>query len=135
MKIFSMPALSSFGMSSAGMMPPPNTRIVAGAALAELLDDPREQRHVRARVAREPDRVGVLLDRGLGDLLGRLMQPGVDDLEARVAERAGHHLRAAVVPVEPGLRDDHSVRLGHRAASLTNAQVAARNTCVGGCFP
>ena len=98
---------------------------LAGAALAELLDDPREERHVRARVARQPDRVGVLLDRGLGDLLGRLVQAGVDDLEPRVAERAGHHLGAAVVPVEPGLRDDHSIRLGHRTASLTNAQVAA----------
>ena len=65
---------------------------------------------------READRVGVLLDRGLGDLLGRLVQPGVDDLEPRIAERAGHDLGAAVVPVEPGLRDDHSIRLGHRTA-------------------
>jgi len=49
-------------------------------------------------------------DGGLGDLLGRLVKAGVDDLEARVAERAGHDFRAAVVPVQARLRDDHSVR-------------------------
>ena len=37
---------------------------------------------------------------------GRLVQPGVDDLHARVAQRAGDDLRAAVVAVEPGLGDD-----------------------------
>ena len=60
-------------------------------------------------MARQPDRVGVLLDRGLGDLLGRLVEAGVDDLEAGVAQGARDHLRAPVVPVEAGLRDD---RLG-----------------------
>ena len=51
---------------------------------------------------REPDRVGVLLDRGLGDLLGRLVQARVDDLEPGVAQGARDHLGPAVVPVEPG---------------------------------
>src|SRR6185369_6634498 len=48
----------------------------------------------------------VLLDRGLGDHLGGLVEAGVDHLEAGVTERARYHLRAAVVPVEPGLRDE-----------------------------
>ena len=52
------------------------------------------------------DRVGVFLDHGLDDLLGRLVQARVDDLHARVAQRTGDDLRAAVVPVEAGLRDD-----------------------------
>ena len=37
---------------------------------------------------------------------GRLVQPGVDDLHAGVAQRAGDDLGAAVVAVEAGLGDD-----------------------------
>ena len=71
----------------------------------EPVEDPRHERHVRAGEDRDADGVRVLLDRGLDDLLGRLVQPGVDDLHARVAERAGDDLRAAVVAVETGLCD------------------------------
>jgi hypothetical protein len=39
---------------------------------------------VRAGEDRDPDRVGVLLDGGLDDLLGGLMQAGVDNLHARI---------------------------------------------------
>src|SRR5690348_3271419 len=62
---------------------------------------------MRAGENREPDRVYVLLDGGRDDLLRCLVQPGVDDLHAGVAQRAGDHLRPPVVAVEPGLRDDH----------------------------
>ena len=55
---------------------------------------------------RQPDRVGVLLDRGGHDLLGRLVQAGVDDLHPGVPQHPGHHLGAAVMPVEAGLGDD-----------------------------
>ena len=48
----------------------------------------------------------VLLDHGLDDLLGRLVQAGVDHLHAGVAQRAGDDLGAAVVPVEAGLGHD-----------------------------
>ena len=58
------------------------TRVV----LAETLYDPRHQRHVRARENRDPDRVRVLLDRGLDDLLRRLVEARVDDLHAGVAQ-------------------------------------------------
>ena len=54
---------------------------------------------------RDPDRVGILLDRRLDDLLGRLMEARVDHLHARVAEGAGDDLGAAVVSVEPRLCD------------------------------
>ncbi len=66
---------------------------------------------MRAREHRESDDVGVLLDRGLDDLLRSLVQPRVDDLHARVAQRPGHDLRAAVVTVETGLGDDDSITL------------------------
>ncbi len=54
----------------------------------------------------EADGIGILLDCGLGDLLGRLVQPCVDHLHAGVPEGAGDDLGAAVVSVEPGLGDD-----------------------------
>ena len=117
-KTSSIPASFSFGMSSAGITPPADDDHVVGAARPELLHDLREQRHVRARVAREPDGVGVLLDRGLRDLLGRLEQARVDHLEAGVAQRPRHHLGAAVVPVEARLRDDHPQLLGHVGESI-----------------
>ena len=42
------------------------------------------------------------------DLLRGLPQPGVDHFHARVAQRAGDHLGATIVAVEPRLRDDDS---------------------------
>jgi len=42
---------------------------------------------MRAGKQREPQGVGVLLDDGLDDLLGRLVQSRVHDLETGVAER------------------------------------------------
>ena len=57
---------------------------------------------------READRVGVLLEHRLHDLLGRLVQAGVDDLHAGVTQRAGDDLRPPVVSVEAGLGHDHA---------------------------
>ena len=74
-------------MSASGMTPPPNTSTSPRSALPQLLHHPGEQREVRARQQRQADGVDVLLERGLGDLLGRLVQAGVDDLEA--VHRAG----------------------------------------------
>ena len=90
-------------MSSAGMMPPPKTMMSAASRSREQLDDPGEEGQVGAGEHREPDDVGVLLDRRLDDLLRRLVQAGVDDLHAGVAQRPRHDLRAAVVAVETGL--------------------------------
>ena len=47
------------------------------------------------------------------DLLGRLPQAGVDHFHAGVAQRARDDLRATIVAVEAGLRDDDT-DLGHR---------------------
>ena len=45
-------------------------------------------------------------------------RPGVDDLHAGVAQRAGDDLRAAVVPVEAGLGDDDADLAGWWAAVI-----------------
>ena len=79
---------------------------VVGATLAEQVDGTAEQRHVRAGQHGQSDRVGVLLDGGLHDLLGRLVQPGVDDFHAGVAQRPRDHLGAPVVAVQARLGDD-----------------------------
>jgi hypothetical protein len=88
---------------------------VVHARLAKLRGDPRHQRHVRARQDRQADDVGVLLERGGHDHVGRLAQARVDDLEALVAQPAGEHLRAAIVAVEARLRNEHLQRsISHR---------------------
>ncbi len=114
-KIFSTPSASSVTMSLGGDDAPAEHQDVARPALAEQPHDLREQRHVGARMQRQPDRVGVLLDRRLDDLLGCLVQARVDDLETRVAQGSGDDLRAPVVPVEARLRHDHPEGLAHRA--------------------
>src|SRR3954453_14139947 len=91
---------------------------VVHLALAQQLGEPGEQRHVGTGEDRQPDRVGVLLDDGLHDLLRRLVQPGVDDLHAGVPERAGDHLRPTVVPVEAGFGDDHADPFGCHVRTL-----------------
>ena len=93
-------------MSSSGMMPPPKTMMSAASRSREQLDDAGEEGEVGAGEHREADDVGVLLDRGLDDLLRRLVQPRVDDLHAGVAQGPRDDLGAAVVAVETGLGDD-----------------------------
>src|SRR5215467_7679371 len=51
---------------------------IARIAAFQLLDDERKERHVRAGKNREPDAVGVFLNRGLHDLFGRLKESGID---------------------------------------------------------
>ena len=89
---------------------------VADAPLGAAARRRGEQREVRAREDRQPDGVGVLLERGLGDLLGRLVQARVDHLEAGIAQRPGDHLRAPIVTVEAGLGDDDAVAPLHGRA-------------------
>ena len=101
-------------MSSWGMMPAAEQRDVVRAPLLQELQDPPEQIVVGAGEHGEADGVHVLLHRGGHDLLGGLVQPGVDHLEARVAQGPRDDLRAAVVPVEPGLGHQHpDLSLGH----------------------
>src|SRR5438132_2716241 len=93
---------------------------VLRALLPEQLEDALEEVVVGAGEHAEPDRVGVLLDCGGDDLLGRLVEPRVDHLEARVAQRPRDDLRPAVVAVEARLGDDHADRpVGrHRPCSI-----------------
>src|SRR3972149_1253978 len=89
-----------------------------GPATLEELHDLREERHVRPAQARQADRVDVLLDRRLDDVLRGLPQTRVDALYPRIAERAGDHLRTAVVPVEARFRNEDSDLLRHRDLSV-----------------
>src|SRR5690606_25985622 len=59
-----------------------------------------------AREDGQANDVGILLQRRVHDLFGRLAQPRVDDLHAGIAERTGNHLGATVVAVEPRRGDD-----------------------------
>jgi hypothetical protein len=79
---------------------------VTGVLRAQQLDHARDQRHVGTREDREADRVGVLLQHGLDDLLRRLVQSGVDHLHPRIAQGSRDDLRAAIAPVQAGLGDD-----------------------------
>ena len=102
-KISATPRFLSAVMSSSGMMPPPKTTMSVAFRALQLLDHRGEQRHVRARVERQPDDLGVLLQRGVDHHLRRLAQPGVDDLVAGVAQRPRDDLDAAVVAVQADL--------------------------------
>jgi hypothetical protein len=53
------------------------------------------------------------LNHRLDNLFGRLVQSGVDDLEAGVAKGPGDHFGAPIVTVEAGLGDYDSVRALH----------------------
>ena len=95
---------------------------VAGALRPEFVDDPREKRHVGPGQDRQADGVGVLLDDGRGDLLRRLVQPGVDDLEPRLAQRPSDDPGPTVVTVEARFGYHHPVGTLHR---LRYSQVRA----------
>ena len=75
---------------------------------------------MRTREQRQTQGVGVFLDDRLDDLFRRLVQTGVDDLEAGVAERSRDDFGAAVVPIQTGLGDDDSVRAIHEVLILGN---------------
>src|SRR5262249_39238000 len=80
------------------------------------VDHAAGQQEMGSRQDRETDDVDVFLDRLGHDLVGRSLQPGINDLEARVAQRVGHHLGATIVAVEPGLRDE-DLHAGRNAGS------------------
>src|SRR5439155_591047 len=101
---------------------------VARLPFLEELHDLQEKGHVRPAEARQADRVDVLLDRGLDDVLRRLPQAGVDDLHAGVAQRAGDDLGPAVVAVESRFRDQDADLLRDRTASRMNGIVLSSDS-------
>src|SRR5262245_43698507 len=92
---------------------------------AQRVDDGGRQREVRAVVHREPDDVDVLLERCGRDVLGRLAEPAVDDLHARVPQDPGDDLDAAVVPVEADLGDEHPPHAVARSVHVPNTTSSA----------
>src|SRR3989475_1013194 len=98
--------------------PAPDHDDVSGFPLLQEADDFREQGHVRAAQGGQADRVDVLLDGGLDDVLRRLAQAGVYDFHARVPQRASDDLRPSVVSIEAGLRDQHADLLPDRTTSV-----------------
>ena len=64
------------------------------------------KRHVGTRQNREPDGIRILLNHRLDDLLGRLMKTRVDHLHAGIPKRPRDDLRATIVAVKTGLRDN-----------------------------
>ena len=71
------------------------------------VEHPSRERHVRAGKDRQADDVDVLLHGFGDDLLRCALEPRVDDLEARVAQRLHHDLGTAIVAVEARLGDEH----------------------------
>jgi hypothetical protein len=55
------------------------------------------------------------LDDSGDDLLGRLVQPRVDHLEASVAERPCDHLCAAIMAIEARFANHDAIRAVHGA--------------------
>ena len=86
---------------------------VVASLLAQQIEHARNERHVRAAQDREADDVDVFLHRGGRDHLRRLVQPGVDDFHAGIAQRGRDDFRAAVVTVEARLCNEHADR-AHR---------------------
>ncbi|MEY2967870.1 MAG: hypothetical protein RIQ64_497 [Actinomycetota bacterium] len=81
---------------------------------------------------RQPNRVDVFLKGGLGDLLGRLVQPRVNDLETVVAQSAGDCLGATVVAVEAGLCNNYSVGAFHKKETLRRCAQKSPTRHTGG---
>ena len=89
---------------------------VAHARRSQRLDRLAGEPEVRAREDGEADEVDVFLQRDRGDHVGLLADAGVDDFEARVAQRPGDQLGAPVVSVEARLRHQHPHRHAMRSS-------------------
>ena len=103
---------------------------VLGPVLAQPVEDPRDERHVRAGEDRDANGVRVLLDRGLHDLLRGLVETRVDHLHSRVPQGAGDDLRAPVVPVQTRLGDHYTDPLRHPGRQYRDVKLI-----VVGCSP
>ena len=86
---------------------------VVPALLREALDHPGDEGEVGPGQERQPDGVGILLDDRLDHLVGRLVEARVDDLEPGVAQGPGDDLGTAVVAVQAGFGDYHSIGALH----------------------
>src|SRR5881396_1301027 len=87
---------------------------VARLPLLQELHDLGEEGHVSPAQAGEADRIDVLLDCGLDDVLRRLPEARIDDLHPRVAQRPGDDLRPAIVTVQSGFGNEDADLLRDR---------------------
>ena len=119
------PCAFNVAMSAAGITPPPNTTTSPRSrAFSSSMTRGNSVRWAPDS-SDSPDGVDVLLQRRLGDLLGRLVQARVDDLEPGVAQRPGDGLGPSVVAVEAGLGHDHAIGPVHGTRTLRAACCAA----------
>src|SRR5215470_16736742 len=73
----------------------------------EQLYHAREEGHVGTGQNAQADRINVLLDGRLDDLLRRAVQSGVNHLHARIAQRSRHYFCSPVMAVQPRLADEN----------------------------
>ena len=83
---------------------------VGGVALGQQVDDLAEEGQVGTGEDRHTHGVGVLGQGRLDDLLGGLVQAGVDHLDPGIPQGPGDDLGASVMAVEAGLGHDHAQR-------------------------
>ena len=82
---------------------------------------------MRTREQRQTDRVDIFLQSRLGNLLGGLVQAGVDDLEPMVAQSTSDGLGPTVMTIEARLGNDDSVRALHKCLTLRREAFQPRN--------
>ena len=90
---------------------------------------------MRARQKGQANRIDVFLQGRLGNLLGCLVETGVDDLETVVAQSTGDGLGTAVVAVETGFGDDYSVGAFHKKETLRRDAGKSPTRHTGGVAP
>src|SRR5256885_1665648 len=101
----------------------------------QLLDHRREERHVRTRMDRKADHLGVLLERRIDHHLRSLAEPGVDHFVTRVAQGSGDYLHASVMAVQPNLGDhDSDWAYGGRRHQTTAVSVYVPKTSIMACM-
>ena len=114
---------------------PPTTTLISPRPGPAGLRAPCGREPVRAREDPEADHVHVLLDRLLHDLLGRALEPGVDDLHPGVAQGLRHHLGPAIVAVQAGLGDQdahqHDAGLARPSVTALPPTDGAAGSCDG----
>ena len=90
--------------------------IAVGAAFFQQIHHVLEELDVAALVGGDRDALGVLLDRGVDDLLDRAVVAEMDDLGALRLQDAAHDVDGRVMAVEQRRRGDDADRVGELVA-------------------
>ena len=81
---------------------------VGPAHLAALIDQHGDEHQVRVAHHGTGDAVGILVPGADGQAPRRLPEPGIDHVDAAVAQGPGDELHAAVMAVQPHLSQEHT---------------------------